>query len=89
MPLGSNTQFTVAGAQDAFRMQRMLGRLNRTRLTPHISPEQWSSTLDEEIELRRLEHQFVEREREEVRLWADSAPRTAEAFVQWFEELKQ
>jgi len=89
MPLGSNTQFTGAGAQDEALTQRMLGQLNRARLTPHMSPEQWSRMLDEELALRRLEHQFVEREREQVRLWADTAPRDAEAFVHWFEELKQ
>lgn len=88
MPLGSNTPF-MGAVEDRSRLHRMLAQLNRMRLKPHCSPEQWSSNLEQEIALRRVEHEFVERQREEIRAWADSAPREAEAFVRWFEELKQ
>jgi hypothetical protein len=88
MPLGSNTEFTETTTKDESGTQRMLAHLNRMRLTPIASSEHWLESLDEELALRKLEHRFVETERAEVRLWAESAPRDADAFVSWFEELK-
>jgi hypothetical protein len=89
MPLGSNPQFLDAATADQALTQRLLGQLNRLRLSPQTASADWSNSLERELELRRLEHQYVERERERIRAWAESAPTDADAFVRWFEELEQ
>jgi hypothetical protein len=89
MALGANSEFIGIATTDETRTQRQLAQLNRLRLTPHISAEQWPDSLERELELRRLEYKFVERERGLVRARAQTAPQNADAFVQWFEALKQ
>jgi hypothetical protein len=69
-------------------LHRALAVFNHVRLTP-------DPTLDweEYVELERvhlaLEHEFVERERHRVRGRAEQVPRDADAFVTWFEALRE
>jgi hypothetical protein len=63
-------------------------RLNRARMTPTLDAAHWLDGLADEVELRRMEHEFVERERDEVRQLAATVPRSPDAFVIWFERLR-
>lgn len=61
---------------------------NRERLSPALPSVAWSEGLADETRLLVLEGQFVEQERRAVSARAATAPRDAEAFVAWFEALK-
>jgi Iron-containing redox enzyme len=76
------------GNSDAHQLHSRLCDLNRARTRPTLDASRWESSLDEELRLRRCEYQYVEAMRETVRAPADAAPTDADAFVAWFEELK-
>jgi hypothetical protein len=71
--------------ETAFR----LARWNRWRMRVPVGEQCNPFELAEESELRALESRFVEREREAVRDRAACAPRDADAFVAWFEDLRE
>jgi len=66
-------------------MHLTLARLNALRFTPELEP----APIDEEIELRRRELVFLAQERAAVAARAAEAPRDADGFVAWFEDLKE
>ena len=73
-------------------LHSQLSAFNRERLTPRLpstEPHTMHATLRAEDELRLTEHAFVEQERACVKARAAVAPRSPEAFVAWFEALKQ
>ncbi len=70
-------------------LHRELAELNGLRLTPRLPAAGWESLLQREHELRKLELGYVEGERAGVRVWAESAPSEPQAFLRWFEGLKQ
>jgi hypothetical protein len=57
-------------------------------MTPALDAERWTTQLDSEYELRLLEHAFIERERAAVQTRAAAAPSDPDAFVAWFEQLR-
>lgn len=63
-----------------------LNRLNRHRLRPALESE---LSVEEELPLRLLEREFVERERAKIRARALTAPDDADRFVAWFEALEE
>ena len=65
-----------------------LSQLNRARLAPSRPTDDWRAALDREHAWRVLELEFLDRELAAVRGRASQAPRTADAFVRWFEDLK-
>jgi hypothetical protein len=67
----------------------MLLRFNRTRLRPALPYDDWEDDVALEARLRSLEGAFVERERCLVAERAAEAPEDPDAFVAWFESLKQ
>lgn len=71
---------------DALPFQQALAAFNRQRLTPACGalPE-----LDEEYAWRLREQAFVLERQADIAARAELAPRDAEGFVRWFEELKQ
>ena len=71
------------------RFQRRLARWNRERLMPGLPSDDWQRALDREQVMLRLEGGFVEELRAEVHDEAAAAPTDADAFVAWFEALKQ
>ncbi len=98
MQLGLQSQFNSVGhvvhdklsiVGSDHHLHRLLGQLNRMRMTPQLDADQWLSSLDIESHLRRLEHEFVERERDEVRATASEAPTDPDAFCVWFRQLEQ
>jgi hypothetical protein len=81
------TVSTLASSADD--LQRRLSAWNHTRLDPTLPTQRYRDTLAADLELRSLELDFVEQERRAVRFRARSAPTDADAFVAWFEALKE
>lgn len=68
-------------------LHQRLTLFNRRRLQPRLPGE--ADDLERELDLRRLERAFVEAERHQVHARAATAPTGPEAFVRWFEDLKE
>lgn len=66
-------------------VQRRLTRLNDARLRPRTAA---ALTLPQEFELRELELSFLESERAAIADRAATAPSNPEAFLAWFERLR-
>ena len=80
-----------AGTEDARlseRLHRTLLRFNHARLAPGFPTEGWRAAVQEETQLRLLEGEYVEAERQRVAAWAAEAPEDADGFIAWFEDLK-
>ncbi len=81
--LSSYSQFST----DLF--QQRLATWNRERLAPSFPHDDWSDKLAADLVMARLEGGFIEELRRSVIVEAAAAPTDADAFVAWFEELKQ
>lgn len=68
--------------------QQALARWNRRRLSPAFPSPDWRKALDEDARMQRLEGAYLEEMRVEVSARAAAAPTGPEAFVGWFEALK-
>lgn len=68
--------------------QRGLTHWNRERLAPRLPDADWHQRLDRDMRMLRLERGFIEELRAEVADEAAAAPRDPDAFVAWFEQLK-
>lgn len=79
-------QATRRQTQDTLHQQ--LSALNHARLTPLLGDASEELSLSDEVALRRLEGAFVEAERAAVAELAAQAPSTPDAFVAWFEGLR-
>jgi hypothetical protein len=75
--------------ENSLTFQRRLSAWNRERLSPTLPSATWMDRLVEDAALLALEGQFVEQERRAVRVRAAAAPQDADAFVAWFEALKE
>jgi hypothetical protein len=69
--------------------QRGLANWNRQRLAPSFPTDDWQLRLDRDHRMLRLEGGFLEELRADVRDEAQAVPRDADAFVAWFEGLKE
>jgi hypothetical protein len=69
--------------------QQRLARWNRDRLQPRLPDEDWTSALEQDQALLRLEGAFLAILREEVRERAAVVPTEAAKFVDWFQSLEQ
>lgn len=81
-----------AGTEDARlseRLHRTLLRFNQARLAPGFPTEGWRAAVQEETQLRLLEGEYVEAERQRIAAWAAEAPEDADGFIAWFEDLKE
>jgi hypothetical protein len=76
-------------ARDAAVLHRRLSYFNRRRLSPATGLDDWERGLQEEVALRRLERRFVEAERRQIADRLRDLPADADAFMQWFEALKE
>lgn len=85
----SHALITTLQAADDEQLQRALAAFNHTRLVPSHGNGNWEAQLHAEHAMRLLEGQLVERERGRLRSGASEAPRDADAFVSWFEQLEQ
>mgnify|MGYP002783856425 CR=1 FL=1 len=66
-----------------------LANFNRRRLLPALPGPHWRSELADEIAARTEEREFLDAERRAVAEQALQAPLRADAFVAWFEALRQ
>jgi hypothetical protein len=81
-----------AGMEDARLSERLhltLLHFNHGRLAPGLPEEGWRATVHAETQLRLLEGDYVEMERQRVAAWAAEAPQDADGFMAWFEDLKE
>jgi len=78
---------TFARGSDA--LHRRLAASHAARLSPRLSDPNWESSLQEELACRRLERELVERERAAIAPLVRRAPSEPDAFVAWFESLKE
>lgn len=69
--------------------QRGLAHWNRERLQPGMPGGAWQCDLDRDMRMLRLEGAYLEELRSEVAAEAAEAPKDADAFLRWFEGLRQ
>ena len=69
--------------------QQRLARWNRQRLAPGFPEDDWSLRLVEDLAMQRLEGGFLEELRSAVIAEASAAPCDPDAFLAWFEALKE
>ncbi|MFL5411978.1 MAG: iron-containing redox enzyme family protein [Myxococcales bacterium] len=79
----------LAAPVDPRALHLLLARFNQRRLRPSLPCASWREELREEAMLRELEGDFVESERSAVAERARTAPSDPDAFVRWFEELRE
>lgn len=76
-------------ARGSDALHRRLAASHAARLSPRLSDSNWESSLQEEIICRRVERELIERERAAIASQIRRVPTEAEAFVAWFEALKE
>lgn len=76
-------------ARLAERLHRTLLRFNHSRLAPGFPTAGWRADVQAETQLRLLEGEYVEAERQRMAAWAAEAPEDADGFIAWFEDLKE
>ncbi len=76
-------------AQGFLTAQRRLSACNRERLSPALPRPDWLAGLVDDTRLLALEGQFVEQERRGVSERVGAVPHDADAFVAWFEALRE
>jgi len=68
--------------------QRILARWNHRRLSPAFPQDDWADTLAADMDMLRLEGDFLEELRRDVAMRASEAPLDPDGFIAWFEQLK-
>src|SRR5438067_10771607 len=74
---------------DPHALHLLLARFNQRRLRPSLPSGSWREELREEAALRELEGDFVESERTLIADRARLAPADPDAFVRWYESLRE
>lgn len=88
MPTTTPDRRSARSEYDTEAFHSDLAARQRARLRPASHAPDFEPWLREDVVARRLEHGFIQRERERVALQAKCAPTSPEAFVQWFEGLR-
>ncbi len=70
------------------KLQVQLSQFNQHRLTPQIIDDNWTLKMLQDAQILVKEGYFVEAERKHVQQYLADMPDNAEAFMQWFENLK-
>jgi len=70
-------------------LQARLAVWNRARLAPQTPPQDWRGSLNREYNMVAIERDFIETMRQAQSAHAAEAPREPQAFVAWFEGLKE
>jgi hypothetical protein len=86
MPEGMLKPDAVATAEEN-QLHQFLADFNARRFTPALPTAEWQAQVDDLCEGLRIEGEFLEAARARVAARAAEAPRDADGFVAWFEEL--
>jgi hypothetical protein len=70
-------------------LHRRLAKSHTARLAPRLTDLDWEQALQDEIICRKVERELVERERVAIAAQVRRVPTEPEAFIAWFEALKQ
>jgi hypothetical protein len=90
--MASHFELTPRDRRSQFQtdsFQRGLAHWNRERLAPQFPAEDWQQQFERDTRMRRLERGFIEELRAEVADDAAHAPTDPDAFVAWFEHLRE
>ncbi len=87
MPAAAKQIVSLTAENDA--LHRQLAYFNRARLTPAFAHPYWQAALRDELQMKIAEGNVVERERRALAAELDRVPTDADAFVAWFEALKE
>lgn len=79
---------TVLPADGDAPFHRALAHFNHRRMKPAVPHDDWVAAVLDEADFRIVEGQWIERERAAIAARAAEAPADAQAFVAWFEALK-
>ncbi len=82
-------QSEISAEEENNVLHRQLAYFNRRRMSPGFARPSWRAALRDELLLREREGYFVEFERQCVQPALAAVPGDADAFVAWFERLKQ
>ncbi len=74
---------------DFARFQRELTKFNSHRFQPVLSSATWREELVDEAFVARAEGEFIEATRREIGPLIADVPRDVDAFIAWFEELRE
>src|SRR3954453_19329047 len=85
---GTSAATKLQGA-DFARFQRELTKFNSHRFQPVLSSAAWRQELVDEACVARAEGEFIEVTRREIAPLVANVPRDVDAFVAWFEELRE
>lgn len=66
-----------------------LAAYNARRMKPALPGAQWRSELRDDLQAQLLEGEYVEEERRRIALRLGDVPSEADAFMQWFENLRE
>ena len=69
--------------------QRGLAKFNRRRLEPGLPSASWRARAAEEQHVLFAEAEFVEAVRKRIRHLVNDIPDTVDAFIEWFEQLRE
>jgi Iron-containing redox enzyme len=70
-------------------LQTNLMHFNAQRFRPALPRQDWQERLQNDSLMLQLEGRYIEQERRAVAARAATAPKTAEGFVRWFEDLER
>jgi len=70
------------------RLHRTLARWNERRLRAEEPTRRWRDEIEDDLRMRSLEGEWIEAERAALAPWTRGLPRTAPAFLRWFEALR-
>ena len=86
---GTVPRYYPSGAERQHPFHARLTHFNAKRLSPALPPDDWIDQVRVESETLIEEGLFVERERRLIRVTAASAPLQPQAFLSWFEQLRE
>ena len=69
-------------------LHQCLAHFNEKRFRPGFIDEEWRADLAEELEMRELEGEMVEASRADLAEQIAAVPEDADAFMIWFEDLR-
>ena len=71
------------------KLHTALSEFNQRRLTPDFIQNDWAVDIQQDADMLLKEGYFVEKERQHVQQYLVHMPLEADAFMHWFENLKQ